>query len=252
MRAGTSAGRFSRVRRARWPWHLRAALWIEAHAGEEPDLAAVAREAGVSAFHFLRLFARVLGVTPHQYLVRSRLRRAARLLAGQTRPIADIATFRRAAGMSPRAFRHAARSARLSLSTGRAPSAPYHRGEEIDMYDHIGLRVKDLDASVRFYAAALGALGHVVGPADTSSAGVGPEGAPALWLYADAKLAHSLVHVAFTAGSRAQVDAFYRQGLKAGGRDNGTPGVRQDYSPSYYAAFLLDPDGNNVEAVCQK
>ncbi|MGH8134396.1 MAG: VOC family protein [Steroidobacteraceae bacterium] len=120
------------------------------------------------------------------------------------------------------------------------------------MYDHIGLKVKDLDASVRFYSAALGALGHVLPFSDQSTAGFGPEGAPALWLYADAKLAHSVVHVAFTAGSRAAVDAFYRQGLKAGGRDNGAPGLRKDYSPTYYAAFLFDPDGNNVEAVCLK
>ena len=120
------------------------------------------------------------------------------------------------------------------------------------MYDHIGLRVKDLDASVRFYGAALGALGQVLGPSDPSSAGLGPEGAPALWLYADARLAHSLLHVAFTAATRAQVDGFYRQGLKAGGRDNGAPGLRKDYGPNYYAAFLLDPDGNNVEAVCLK
>ena len=120
------------------------------------------------------------------------------------------------------------------------------------MYDHIGLRVKDLDATVRFYSAALGALGHVPGFSDASTASFGPEGAPALWLYADAKLAHSLVHVAFSAPSRTAVDAFYRQGLKAGGRDNGAPGVRKDYSPAYYAAFLFDPDGNNVEAVCTK
>lgn len=120
------------------------------------------------------------------------------------------------------------------------------------MYDHIGLKVKDIDKSARFYRAALGALGHVPGPSDENLAAFGPEGAPALWLYADEKLAHSLVHVAFKAASRTAVDAFYRQGLGAGGRDNGAPGVRRDYSPTYYAAFLFDPDGNNVEAVCTK
>lgn len=117
------------------------------------------------------------------------------------------------------------------------------------MYDHIGLKVKSLDASVRFYEHALNSLGHVVASRDASSAGIGPAGAPALWLYAGKPPAGSGVHVAFRATSRAAVDAFHREGLKAGGRDNGLPGLRADYSPTYYAAFLLDPDGNNVEAV---
>lgn len=117
------------------------------------------------------------------------------------------------------------------------------------MYDHIGLRVRDLQASVRFYTAVLGELGHVLASRDASGAGLGPKGAPGLWLSAD-PAAHTPVHVAFTAQSRSAVDAFHRAGLKARGSDNGAPGVRADYSPSYYAAFLLDPDGNNVEAVC--
>ncbi|XYH99731.1 helix-turn-helix transcriptional regulator [Sorangium sp. So ce1128] len=104
---------------------VEAALWVDAHAHEPIDLESAAREAGLSAFHFLRLFARVLGVTPHQYLVRARLRRAARLLAEDTRSITDIAldvgfgdlsnfvrTFHRAAGVSPRGFRKAARGDR--------------------------------------------------------------------------------------------------------------------------------------------
>jgi AraC family transcriptional regulator len=101
------------------------ALWIDAHAHEAVDLETSAREAGLSPFHFLRVFARVLGVTPHQYLVRSRLRHAARRLAADRRPITEIAfevgfgdlsnfvrTFHRAAGLSPRAFRQAARGQR--------------------------------------------------------------------------------------------------------------------------------------------
>jgi len=102
-----------------------AALWIEAHATEPIDLESVAREVGLSPFHFLRLFTKVLGVSPHQYLVRSRLRHAARLLADAAKPITDIAydvgfgdlsnfvrSFRRAAGLSPRQFRQAARGKR--------------------------------------------------------------------------------------------------------------------------------------------
>jgi len=101
---------------------VEAALWIDANAHEPIDLESAAREFGLSAFHFLRLFARVLGVTPHQYLVRSRLRRAVRLLAGDTRSITEIAfdvgfgdlsnyvrTFHRAAAVSPRRFRQAAK-----------------------------------------------------------------------------------------------------------------------------------------------
>jgi catechol 2,3-dioxygenase-like lactoylglutathione lyase family enzyme len=119
------------------------------------------------------------------------------------------------------------------------------------MYDHLGVRVSDLGTSVKFYGAALSALGHTVCSQDASSAGLGPKGEPALWLYsADKGKQGGGVHVAFRAKDRAAVDCFYREGLKAGGRDNGAPGLRADYSPTYYAAFLIDPDGNNVEAVC--
>ena len=120
------------------------------------------------------------------------------------------------------------------------------------MFDHIGLKVKDLDASVRFYTAVLGPLGYEVTSQDDTIAAFGDKGGSSLWLYAEAKLAHSLVHLAFRVSERSAVDAFYREGLKASGRDNGAPGLRKDYSPSYYAAFLFDPDGNNVEAVCLK
>lgn len=117
------------------------------------------------------------------------------------------------------------------------------------MYDHIGLKVKDIAASVRFYEAALGGLGYVLCSSDASSAGLGPKGEPALWLYL-AKGAKGSSHLAFRADDRAAVDRFFKAGIQAGGRDNGAPGVRADYSPKYYAAFLIDPDGNNVEAVC--
>ena len=105
-----------------------AALWLEAHSHEPIDLESAAREVGLSPFHFLRLFASVLGVTPHQYVVRSRLRHAARLLTEEGRSVTDVAydvgfgdlsnfvrTFRRAAGVSPGAFRQAARGDRRIL-----------------------------------------------------------------------------------------------------------------------------------------
>lgn len=118
------------------------------------------------------------------------------------------------------------------------------------MYDHVGLRVRDLEASLRFYEAALAPLGHVLGPRDGSSAGLGPAGAPALWLHDAEGTTGKGAHVAFRAPSRTAVERFHEAGLRAGGRDNGAPGPRPDYGPAYYAAFLIDPDGNNVEAVC--
>lgn len=118
------------------------------------------------------------------------------------------------------------------------------------MYDHIGIKTRDLKASVRFYTAALAPLGHVLGYSDDTSAGFGPKGAPALWIYATKAAAGPGTHIAFAAGDHKAVQGFHRQGLEAGGSDNGAPGLRPDYSPTYYAAFLIDPDGNNVEAVC--
>jgi catechol 2,3-dioxygenase-like lactoylglutathione lyase family enzyme len=119
------------------------------------------------------------------------------------------------------------------------------------VYDHLGLKVSSLEASLRFYRAALGELGHVVDASDEASAGLGPVGAPALWLYAANRSPSVAAHIAFVARDRAAVDRFHAAGIEAGGRDNGAPGVRSDYGPSYYAAFLIDPDGHNVEAVCQ-
>jgi len=118
------------------------------------------------------------------------------------------------------------------------------------MYDHIGLHVKNLAASIAFYQAALAPFGYELGARDETSAGFGRPGAPALWLYAGKT--SSAAHVAFRAASRAIVDRFHQRGAGAGGRDNGAPGVRADYAASYYAAFLIDPDGNNVEAVCME
>jgi catechol 2,3-dioxygenase-like lactoylglutathione lyase family enzyme len=117
------------------------------------------------------------------------------------------------------------------------------------MYDHIGLRVRDLDRVIGFYTAVLAPLGSELGFQDGASAGFGPPGAPVLWLYAN-EAAVGGTHVAFRAKSRRAVDRFHAAGLEAGGRDGGAPGVRADYAPNYYAAFLIDPNGNNVEAVC--
>lgn len=114
------------------------------------------------------------------------------------------------------------------------------------MYDHIGLHVKDLKSAVRFYKTTLEPLGFVL---DSSGSGLGPKGQPGLWLYEGKG---GSVHIAFRAADRQAVDRFHAAGLQAGGRDNGKPGLRADYSPTYYAAFLIDPDGNNVEAVCLK
>jgi AraC-like DNA-binding protein len=115
---------------------VEAALWLDANSCEPISLAGAAKQAGSSAFHFLRLFSRVLGVTPHQYLVRLRVRHAARLLAEEARSITDIAlevgfsdlsnfvrTFRRAAGVSPRAFRRATRGERRILQERIARAA---------------------------------------------------------------------------------------------------------------------------------
>ncbi|AKU92472.1 VOC family protein [Vulgatibacter incomptus] len=116
------------------------------------------------------------------------------------------------------------------------------------MYDHIGLAVKDIALSVHFYTAVLAPLGYVLCSRDEASAGFGPKDAPALWLYASNKPRPAATHVAFSASTHDAVDRFHAAGIEAGGRDNGAPGIRADYAPTYYAAFLVDPDGNNVEA----
>jgi catechol 2,3-dioxygenase-like lactoylglutathione lyase family enzyme len=120
------------------------------------------------------------------------------------------------------------------------------------MVDHIGLKTKDLAAAVRFYQAALAPLDLVLASEDASGAGLGPPGAPALWLSPHARALGHGIHLAFTARNRAAVDHFHAAGLAAGGTDNGAPGLRAGYGPTYYAAFLIDPDGNNVEAVCTR
>ncbi len=124
------------------------------------------------------------------------------------------------------------------------------------MLDHIGVRASDFSASRTFYDAALPHLGIsliVDMTAETAvsykGVGYGADGKPFFWLGNEGP-AGAGMHVAFTAASRADVDLFYAAAMAAGGRDNGAPGLRPWYHPNYYAAFVLDPDGINVEAVC--
>jgi catechol 2,3-dioxygenase-like lactoylglutathione lyase family enzyme len=116
----------------------------------------------------------------------------------------------------------------------------YHVGRLID---HVHLRVADLDASKRFYRAILEALGKTIGGEDERHLQ-----ADELWIDAAGDDPVSRLHLAFQAADKDAVSRFHAAGLAAGGRDNGAPGPR-DYHPGYYAAFLLDPDGNNIEAV---
>jgi catechol 2,3-dioxygenase-like lactoylglutathione lyase family enzyme len=118
------------------------------------------------------------------------------------------------------------------------------------MYDHVSLKVKDFRKSRRFYERALAPLGYELqGEDDGTTAGFGAGKATGLWI-SEGKPPSSSVHVAFASPSRAAVKAFHEAALEAGGRDNGPPGIRESYSPTYYAAFVYDPDGNNIEAVC--
>jgi len=126
------------------------------------------------------------------------------------------------------------------------------------MIDHIGFSVSDYERAKAFYGRALAPLGYVLVkevPAEKTeagfaAAGFGADGKPDFWIAGEGKLERP-VHVAIIAQRRADVDAFYRAALAAGGRDNGPPGLRPHYQPNYYAAFVLDPDGHNIEAVCQ-
>ncbi|MET0295248.1 MAG: VOC family protein [Phenylobacterium sp.] len=123
------------------------------------------------------------------------------------------------------------------------------------MIDHIGVRVAELGRSRAFYEAALAPLGvsviatvpaHVTGFGDVLGFG---DQRPFFWI-SQAPQPTAPLHLAFSAASRSQVDAFHAAALAALGQDNGAPGVRAHYHPTYYGAFVIDPDGHNVEAVC--
>ncbi|WP_448952394.1 VOC family protein [Labrys neptuniae] len=125
------------------------------------------------------------------------------------------------------------------------------------MLDHIGFRVRDFERSRAFYDKALAPLGYSVQKeatremtGGTAHCGYGADGRPQFWI-GEGEAKDGTFHVAFAAKSRADVDAFYAAALAAGGRDNGAPGVRAYYHPDYYGAYVLDPDGHNVEACCR-
>ncbi len=127
------------------------------------------------------------------------------------------------------------------------------------MIDHLSTYATNFEATRDFYAAALGTLGYTVQMQFTAEwnedfpeqrmCALGPTGRPVFWII-ETREAASPRHVAFTAASRADVDSYHRHGVEAGGVDNGAPGPRPQYHEHYYGAFVLDPDGNNTEAVC--
>jgi catechol 2,3-dioxygenase-like lactoylglutathione lyase family enzyme len=123
------------------------------------------------------------------------------------------------------------------------------------MIDHIGFPVSDYGRAKAFYEKALAPLGYVLvmevqqSEHAAKAAGFGVGGKPDLWIGGEGGLSKA-VHIAITAKDRASVDAFYQAALAAGGRDNGAPGLRPHYHANYYGAFVLDPDGHNIEAVC--
>ena len=132
------------------------------------------------------------------------------------------------------------------------------------MLDHISLRVTDYDRSKRFYEAALAPLGYVLAMENDSGAGFRKGYIPSFWIkrgdvtqpQVQASPASGCggpaLHVAFASDDRQSVDAFYHAAVAAGARDNGAPGLRLSYHANYYGAFVLDPDGYNIEAVCHK
>lgn len=119
------------------------------------------------------------------------------------------------------------------------------------MIDHAGVRVSDLNASTEFYRAALVPLGYEVLMDVDVGVGLGQDGKPDLWLYPGQPQGVQ-THVAVAAPDRRAVDAFHTAALWAGGQDTGGPRVHAEYHPSYYGAFIADPDGHNLEAVCHQ
>ena len=125
------------------------------------------------------------------------------------------------------------------------------------MIDHLSLSVSDIGKATAFYDAVLGALGASqlmrFDRGDIHICGYGRDGKPSFWIAAGSDEGTKLAgHVAFAAPDRASVDAFHRAAMGAGGLDNGAPGLRPHYHESYYGAFVIDPDGHRLEAVCHR
>ena len=118
------------------------------------------------------------------------------------------------------------------------------------MLDHMAMPISNLAQSKRFFVAALAPLGYKVIFELEHAIGMGDQSFPSFWFGEGQP--HVPLHIAFSAPNRELVDAFYRAALGAGGRDHGAPGIRAQYHPDYYAAFVLDLDGNNIEVVCRK
>jgi catechol 2,3-dioxygenase-like lactoylglutathione lyase family enzyme len=115
--------------------------------------------------------------------------------------------------------------------------------------DHVGLGVRDLEQSLAFYRRALAPLGYQLLLTGDGTAGFGREPKPDFFIHVN-RAVSGPTHVAIASPDRETVDRFHAAGLAAGGRDNGAPGPRPQYHRDYYGAFVLDPDGNNIEAVC--
>jgi catechol 2,3-dioxygenase-like lactoylglutathione lyase family enzyme len=120
------------------------------------------------------------------------------------------------------------------------------------MLDHVGIGVSDYPRSKAFYEHALAPLGITLLMEPVAEVGGFGAGRPYFWLDTRGTAAQAAVHVAFAVEHRETVDAFHAAALAAGGTDNGAPGVREIYHPHYYGAYVLDPDGNNIEAVCHR
>ncbi len=119
------------------------------------------------------------------------------------------------------------------------------------MLDHVGLDVRDTKKAKEFYLAALKPLGYELFMEWEKWVGFAVNGKPDLWLREGSQTAPG-IHIAFRADNRRLVDEFYKAALAAGGKDNGAPGIREIYHSNYYGAFVLDPDGHNIEVVCHE